>query len=147
MRLWLRPSFAGWMGALPWFTRRPWRMRHHRAGHAEQRSAHWRQRFVDQVSSRLQLDDTGQARLGVLFDRVQAQRVALRGPGDWRADLEGLVKDHTFDRWHAHDLLNARMQAMREHGPQVIAALADFYDGLQPAQQQKARELLQRWLH
>jgi Spy/CpxP family protein refolding chaperone len=135
------------MGALPWFTRRPWRLHRHHAGHGDPRSAHWRQRFVDRMSGRLQLDAAQQARLGLLFDRLQAQRLALRGPADWRADLHTLVKDDTFDRWHAQDLLNARTQALREHGPQVIAAMADFYDGLQPAQQDRARGLLQHWLH
>ena len=143
MRPWLRPSLAGVAGALPWFGRRPWQHRHDAPGARD--PVHWRSRFIDRAASRLQLDAAQRALLGELFDRLQAQKLALRGAGDWRADLASLVHDGTFDRWHAHDLLNARLAAVREHGPQVIAALGEFYDALQPAQQQKLRELMQRW--
>jgi len=56
-----------------------------------------------------------------------------------------VVQDDTFDRWHAQDLLHARVQALREHGPQVIAAMAELYDQLDPSQQAQVREWLARW--
>ena len=83
----------------------------------------------------------------MLLDRVHEQRAALHAGTDMRADLQSLVKDNVFDRWHAQDLLNAKLAAVRDGGPQVIAALADFYDSLTPVQQQKVRELVQRGGH
>ena len=143
MRLWLRPSFAGMLGAMPWFARRPWRQRGRVATPAGAGAC--RQRLVGRAAARLRLDEAQQARLTDLVACLDAQRQALRGAGDWRADLQALVQDESFDRWHAEDLVNARRQAVREHAPRVIAALAAFYDGLQPSQQQRVRELLQRW--
>ncbi|HEX6703835.1 MAG TPA: Spy/CpxP family protein refolding chaperone [Albitalea sp.] len=101
-------------------------------------------RATDRVADKLELNADQKAKLGVLLDRMQEQRLALRGASDPRADLLALVKDNAFDRWHAQDLVNAKLAAVRDKGPQVIAALADFYDSLQPAQQDKVREFLQR---
>jgi periplasmic protein CpxP/Spy len=96
------------------------------------------------VAERLELSVDQKARLGVLVDRLHEQRAALHGTTDPRADIASLIKDNIFDRWHAQDLLNAKLEAVRAKSPQVIAALGDFYDSLTPAQQQKVREHLQR---
>jgi protein CpxP len=109
--------------------------------------AKFKARAVDKLADRLALDAAQKARLAALMDRVHEQRVALRGATDPRQDLLSLVKDGTFDRWHAQDLVNTKLQAVRDKGPQVIAAMAEFYDGLKPEQQQKVRDYLQRAGH
>jgi periplasmic protein CpxP/Spy len=109
--------------------------------------AKFKARAVEKLADRLALDAAQKAKLAALIDRVQEQRLALRGTTDPRQDLQSLVKDGTFDRWHAQDLVNAKLQAVRDKSPQVIAALADFYDALKPEQQQKVREYLQRAGH
>lgn len=109
--------------------------------------AKFKARAVEKLADRLALDAAQKARLTVLIDRVQEQHLALRGATDPRQDLQSLVKDGTFDRWHAQDLVNAKLQAVRDKSPQVIAALAEFYDGLNAEQQQKVRDFLQRAGH
>ena len=106
--------------------------------------AKFKARAVEKLADRLALDAAQKTKLAALIDRVQEQHLALRGATVPRHDLQSLVKDGTFDRWHAQDLVNGKLNAVREKSPQVIAALADFYDGLKPEQQQKVREFLQR---
>lgn len=106
--------------------------------------ARFKLRALEKVGDRLALDVSQKAKLAVLVDRLQEQRLALRGATDPRADLQSLVKDNTFDRWHAQDLVNAKLQAVRDKSPQVVAAMADFYDSLRPDQQQRVREYLNR---
>jgi Spy/CpxP family protein refolding chaperone len=147
MGLWFKPAPAGgFFGSMHWFAHRG------REGQqAPRRLRRWhdasavRDRAVQRVAARLQLDDEQRALLQVFLDRLQAQREALRGASDWRTDLRSLVQDDTFDRWRAQDLLHARVQALREHGPQVIAALADFYDRLDAQQQHRVQDWLARW--
>ena len=107
-------------------------------------AAKFKARATDKVADKLELNADQKARLGVLIDRMHEQRLALRGATDPRVDVLALIKDNSFDRWHAQDLVNAKLAAVRDKSPQVIAAMADFYDSLQPAQQQKVREFLQR---
>jgi Spy/CpxP family protein refolding chaperone len=118
--------------------------RGHWSSMSEQDIARFKARAVEKAAGKLDLDADQQAKLSALLDRLQEQRVALRGAGDTRSQLAALINDATFDRWHAQDLVNTRLNAVRDKSPQVIAA-SDFYDSLRPVQQQKLRDLLQRW--
>lgn len=149
MKPWLKRTFVGLFGAsalLGGVTACSNASHGHGGWHAmgEEDIAKYKSRAVEKVADKLALDAAQKAKLGVLFDRLQEQRAALRGMNDPRRDLQSLVKDGTFDRWHAQDLVNGKLNAVREKSPQVIAALAEFYDGLKPEQQQKVREFLQR---
>ena len=151
MKPWLKRTFVGLFGATALlggvtacshagsYGRGAWH-----AGMTEEDAAKFKSRAVQKVSEKLELNADQQAKLGILIDRLHEQHLALRGNGDPRADLQALVKDATFDRWHAQDLVNAKLMAVRDKSPQIIAAMGDFYDSLTPQQQEKVRELLQR---
>lgn len=143
MRLWLKPSFAGLFSGWSWFRHRPWHA-HRRAGR-RCGAGSVRQRMADRIGHRLRLDDAQRERLAVLLQRLEDQRQALAS-GDWRGEVLALVKDDSFDRWLAEDLLNSRVQALRHHGPAVIAALADFHDALDERQREQVRAKLARWV-
>jgi Spy/CpxP family protein refolding chaperone len=156
MQLWLKRSFAGVFGAsalLGGVTACSYTQ--HRHGDWLSKGSEEATRFkghaVDKIAARLALDAAQKAKLVVLADRLQEQRLALRGGTDPRSEIASLVADETFDRWHAQDLVNAKLQAVRDKSPQLIAAMAEFYDGLTPDQQQKVRQFLQRsrasWQH
>jgi len=153
MKPWLKRTFVGLFGASAllgggWAARSYAHDGHGRwQAMGEEDMAKHKARMIEMVSDRLDLSVDQKTRLGVLLDRVHEQRAALHAGTDMRADLQSLVKDNVFDRWHAQDLLNAKLAAVRDGGPQVIAALADFYDSLTPVQQQKVRELVQRGGH
>ena len=102
-----------------------------------------RERMIDRVSRELTLDEAQKQRLGVLADKLREQRLALVGSTtDPRAELQGLVTGTTFDRTRAQALVEAKTNAVRTKSPEVIAAMADFYDSLRPDQQQKVREFM-----
>jgi Spy/CpxP family protein refolding chaperone len=99
--------------------------------------------MIDRVSRELTLDDAQKQRLGVLADKLREQRLALVGSTtDPRAEFQALVTGTTFDRARAQALVESKTNAVRTKSPEVIAAMADFYDSLRPEQQQKVREFM-----
>ena len=115
---------------------------------AEADVAKLRERVIDKATRELALDEAQKVRLGALADALKTQRQALLpGAGaavDPRAEWQALVAGAQFDRARATALIDAKTQAVREHSPAVVSALADFYDTLRPEQQQKLRDLMSR---
>jgi periplasmic protein CpxP/Spy len=106
-------------------------------------SAKWRERFTERAGKELQLDDGQKQRLGVLFDKMREQRNALMGAnGNPRAEFGSLIAGEKFDRSRAQALVQEKTTAVRDKSPEVITALAEFYDSLKPEQQQKLRDFL-----
>lgn len=105
----------------------------------------WRAGMLDRAAARLELDDAQKARLATLLDKMAEQRRAVMGAGqDPRAEFRALVAGERFDRVRAQAMVNEKTEAIRTGSPGVIAAAADFYDSLNPAQQAKVREYLER---
>jgi periplasmic protein CpxP/Spy len=149
MKPWLKRTFVGLFGASAMFGGMA-ACSHHSYGHhgwhsaGDEDVAKFKTRLVEKATSKLDLDTAQQGRLSVLIDRLHEQRLALRGATDPRQEVQSLIKDGTFDRWHAQDMVNARLNAVREKSPQVITAMGEFYDSLRPEQQARVREFLQR---
>ncbi|MES1163865.1 MAG: hypothetical protein ABUL50_12460, partial [Rhizobacter sp.] len=81
-------------------------------------------------------------------DKLKEQRVALMGGStDPRADFAALIAGPKFERERAQGLVEAKTTAVRSKSPEVITAMADFYDSLKPEQQQKVREFLAKRRH
>lgn len=117
----------------------------------EQRSAEFRVKMVEKVGKKLDLNDAQKQLLGTLSDALQAQRKALVGnTTDPRADIQALVAGTQFDRAKALTLVEEKTKALQSQSPQVITAAANFYDALNPTQQQQVRDFMQRrggWWH
>ena len=103
--------------------------------------------MIDRVSGRLDLDDAQKAKLGALADQLRAQRQALVGGTDPRAEIQSLVAGNTFDRAKAKAFIDTKTQTIQTRSPELIAALGDFYDSLKPEQQQKVRDFMSRGRH
>lgn len=101
-----------------------------RADATPEQSAEWRGRMVERVAGKLDLNAEQKAKLTVLSDKLHAQRLAVRGSTDPRAEVQSLVQQKT--------------DAVRTGSPEVIAAMGDFYDSLNPAQQQQVRDFMQK---
>jgi protein CpxP len=148
MRPWLKRTFIGLFGASVLFgSLAACSHRHHGGGTmlSEEEAAKFRERLVDRAARELKLDDAQKQRLATLADRLREQRRALMaGTPDPRAEVQNLVKDAHFDRWRAQELVNAKLAAVRDQSPQVIAAAADFFDSLRPEQQQQVRDFMAR---
>jgi Spy/CpxP family protein refolding chaperone len=110
-----------------------------------------RDKVVDKVASRLELNEDQKQRLALLGDTLYAQRTALVGQTkDPRAEMKALVAGDKFDATRAQALLNEKTAALNAKSPEVIAALADFYNSLNASQQQKVRDYMDgrgRWFH
>ena len=126
--------------------RQPGRLCGHRHGWSgsEQDRAEFRARMVERVGSKLELDAAQKQKLTVLTEKLQAQRAALRGGGDPRAEFRSLFAGAKLDQERAKKLVDDKTAAVQAGSPEVIAAAADFFDNLNPAQQQKVREFMDR---
>lgn len=108
-----------------------------------------RDKMVDKVAGRLDLTAEQKKHLQTLGDTLYAQRTALIGQTkDPRAEMKALVASEKFDAARAQALITEKTTALQSRSPEVIAALAEFYNSLNPAQQQKVRDFMDgrgRW--
>lgn len=111
---------------------------------SEQDRAEFRAKMVERVGSKLELDAAQKQKLVVLAEKLQAQRAALRGGGDPRAEFRSLFAGAKLDQERAKKLVDDKTAAVQAGSPEVIAAAADFFDNLNPAQQQKVRDFMER---
>jgi Spy/CpxP family protein refolding chaperone len=153
MKPWIRRSLIGLaavtalVGTVAAFSHRHW---HGHDWHAmsEEDAARIKARLIEKAGRKLELDDAQKARLGVLADKLREQRNALvGGTPDPRAELQALIGGPIFDRERATRLLQDKTGALQARSPEVIAALADFYDSLRPEQQAEVRAWLERGRH
>jgi Spy/CpxP family protein refolding chaperone len=148
MRTWIKRTLFTLLGAglvVGGLTACGHRYEQHGAQMSTEDAAKFRGRMVDKVASRLDLNADQTKRLTVLGDKLHAQRVALTGTGaDPRAQVKALVAGEKFDRARAQALVSEKTAALNTGSPEVIAAAADFYDSLTPAQQEKVRDFMQR---
>jgi periplasmic protein CpxP/Spy len=116
----------------------------HRHGWGSADTGEFRAKMVERVGSRLDLDAAQKQKLEVLAQKLQAQRKAMQGEGDPRAQFKALFAGVKLDQPGATRLIEEKTAAVRTGSPEVIAAAADFFDNLNPAQQQKVREFMDR---
>ncbi|MFN4121328.1 Spy/CpxP family protein refolding chaperone [Acidovorax sp.] len=118
---------------------------HHRGPMSADKMAEVRGKVVQRVSSKLDLNDAQKQKLNVLADAIQAQRAAWVGSAkDPRAEMQTIVSGGKFDRARAQALVEEKTRAVQAGSPEVINALADFYDSLNAEQQQKVRDMMQQ---
>lgn len=118
---------------------------HHRGPMTAEKMSEVRSKVVDRVIGKLDLNDAQKQKLNVLADKMEAQRTAFVGKAaDPRAEMQAIVSGDKFDRARAQSLLEEKTRAVQANSPEVITALADFYDSLNAEQQQKVRDLMQR---
>lgn len=97
--------------------------------------------MVERMSRKLDLTEEQKAKLDVVKTRIVAARdaAAEQRESDAKA-IAALLSQPTFDRARAIALTQSHTRTIETRAPEVIAAFADFYDGLKPEQQQKLRE-------
>lgn len=121
------------------------------ANMSAEETAQYRGKMIERVSSKLDLNADQKQRLSVLADKLHEQRTALMGQTkDPRAEVKALVAGEKFDRVRAQTLVTEKTSVLQSKSPEVIAALADFYDSLNPVQQQKVRDFMVHrggWFH
>jgi Spy/CpxP family protein refolding chaperone len=110
-----------------------------------------RDKMVDRAASKLDLNAEQKKLLATVGDKMFEQRKALVGQTtDPRAEVKSLVAGPKFDAAKAQALVNEKTTVIQTKSPEVIAALAAFYDSLNPTQQQKVRDFMDGhhgWFH
>ena len=148
MKHWIKRSLIGLFGAsivVGGLTACANRHHGYSMAASEEDSAKFKTRMVERVGKALELNEQQKQRLAALGDRLREQRLALIGnTTDPRAELRALVAGAQFDKARAQAIVEEKTTALRGKSPEVIAAAADFFDSLNPAQQQKVRDFMQR---
>ena len=146
MKLWLKRTFVGIFGAsvLLGGLSACSGHRHGWSGSDADTAAH-QEKMVNYAGKKLDLTEAQKQRLTVLAAKLAEQRLALMGASkDPRADLQALLAGDKLDKTRAQALIDDKTGAIKAKSPEVIAAAADFYDSLTPAQQQQIRDLMNR---
>lgn len=147
MKSWIKRSLVGLLGAtaivgsLAACGHRPYEARWNAS---PEQMAERRAKIVERVASRLDLDAAQKAKLDVLAVKLAEQRSALMAGAHPREQAQALVAGATFDRAAAQALVTEKTAALNAKSPEAVAALGDFYDSLNPAQQQQVRDFMQR---
>lgn len=149
MRTWIRRTLLGALGASIALGGLAACGHRHEGGKWSQMSveerAKVRAKVLDRVGERLELNADQKQCLAVLADKLEQQRTALVGSAaDPREEVRKIVAGEKFDRTRAQALLAEKTAAVQAKSPEVIAALGDFYDSLNPAQQEKVRAYMDR---
>lgn len=149
MKTWIKRTLIGALGAtvlVGGLTACGSRVDHHTGGGwSDERITEMRGKAIERMSDKLDLNEAQKQKLAVLADEMLAQRKALRaGMESPRAEMKNLIAGEKFDRTRAQSLLDEKTAAVQMAGPRVIAAMADFYDSLNPAQQAQVRERLDK---
>ena len=91
--------------------------------------AQFRGKVIERVASKLDLNIEQKQRLGVLADKLLEQRSALVGKTtDPRGEVQALMASEKFDRTRAQALVSEKTAALNSKSPEVIIAMADFFD-------------------
>lgn len=150
MKTWIKRSLIGFLGAgILVGGISACSHRHQRHGMGQEVESRYQSKFIERVNDELKLSEVQKQHLTALAQRVREQRRALVGTTtDPRAELQTLIAGSQFDRARALAIVEEKTTALRGKSPEVIAATADFFDSLNPEQQQKLRDHLsrrQRW--
>ena len=122
---------------------------HHRdhawgANMTQEQFAEKRDKMVDRAASKLDLNAEQKKLLAAVGDKMFEQRKAVMGQTtDPRAELKSLIAGPKFDTAKAQTLITDKTTVMQARSPETLAALAAFYDSLNPTQQQKVRDLME----
>lgn len=145
MKPWIKRTLYGVFGATILVGGLSACSRGHHGQWSEQNVAEVRGKVIDKVSDKLVLNEAQKQKLGVLADEIIASRTAFRGKdADPRVEIQAMMAGDKFDRTRAQTLLEQKTQVVQGNGPKMIAALADFYDSLNPEQQKQVREKMER---
>ena len=103
-----------------------------------------RDKMVERAASKLDLNAEQKKLLAVVGDKVFEQRKAMIGQTtDPRAEVKSLIAGPTFDTARAQALIMDKTTVLQSKSPETLAAIAAFYNSLNPTQQQKVRDLLE----
>ena len=98
-------------------------------------------RHIEKLGKELNLNEAQTAKLNAVTETLRKGRDSMRAKHDEKQkEMLALLDQPKLDRQRALGMVQQTTRGINEHAPEMIAAMADFYDSLAPAQQQKLRE-------
>ena len=95
-------------------------------------------RMMEKIGSKLDLDDNQNAALETFAAEMIETRQLMKGnSSDLREEMTGLIAADTFDQGKALTMINERAAALQANAPELVAAAALFFDGLNAEQKEK----------
>jgi protein CpxP len=112
----------------------------HRYKTPEER-AQW---VVGKISDDLNLNDQQKAKLVVVKNEMLKVRKQFSGDKEaTNKKILAIVSTPTLDQDALLNMIRARTEVVSKNAPQVVAALGDFYDSLNPDQQAQVRKRME----
>lgn len=105
---------------------------------------HMGERIVNKITKKLDLNEQQVASLESLKLEISETRELMHGDTN-KQMLKDLIGADTFDQGAAMEMITKRTTAMQTQGPELVAATAQFLDGLNAEQKQEVRDLMDRW--
>lgn len=100
--------------------------------------------MVEKVTSKLELTDAQVVELEQLKDELLSVRKSwLEERETVHNQVDNLLSQSTLDQQQVLNLVRERTDSINQKAPQVVTALAGFYDSLDPDQQAMLREKVQ----
>jgi protein CpxP len=111
-------------------------------GHYYKTPAERAEWMAEKVADELDLNDMQKEKLAVVKSEMMKLRQEFKGDqqDSGRKQVLAVVSQSTLDRDALLNMIRVRTQAVSNNAPQIVAALGDFYDSLNPEQQAKVRE-------
>ena len=106
--------------------------------HHGDRMAH----MIEHISKDLSLNDVQSSQLDILDKALHQAKRALRGGDDIDIVLAS-IQGQSLDQSALNALIETKLDTTQAQAPQLIVAIANFYDGLNAEQQMQARDKLE----
>ncbi len=102
---------------------------------------HRGEHFIAHVRDELDLTPEQTEALTAIRNQLHEIRNTLRqDPAARTQTILALIEGEAFDQARALQLIDEKTALVGEYAPQVVASVADFYNGLSAAQQAQVRE-------
>ncbi|WP_455206761.1 Spy/CpxP family protein refolding chaperone [Kaarinaea lacus] len=110
---------------------------HHRYQDPEKHGA-W---LMEKVTDELELNDSQKAKLEAVRKEILTVRKDMHADREnFRDEILTMLDQPALDRQKALSMVEQKTQSINQHAPQVINALAEFYDSLSDEQRKELRE-------
>ena len=107
-----------------------------------------RQWLIGRRLRKMKLDDGQVEKLDELFASARtADKESGIGKNELRACISAMITDQAFDREKAAEHINSAVQKRAERMTDIAVAFGEFYQGLEPWQQQQLQALWRKRGH
>ncbi|MFK8076035.1 MAG: Spy/CpxP family protein refolding chaperone [Granulosicoccus sp.] len=115
------------------------------SAYANRDSGKFQDRMIERISKKLELSDTQKEALMTFGAELVETRELMRGGStDIRSEMSALVTADTFDQGKALSMINDRAAALQNNAPELVAAAAVFFDGLDASQKEQITKFAEK---